>query len=96
MNESSPGPSGSASPITRLLDTLERLIFRDPDLRATAHGWQVRRPSRFRRVYRDPRWDLVSPCRTCAGLGTVDSQACPDCDGSGRTTASADEGAVRL
>lgn len=95
MGESSTGPTGSASRITRLLDALDRLVFCDPDLRAMSRGWQVRRPNRFRRVYRDPRWDLVSPCPTCESRGTVGAHDCPDCDGSGRTIARPDERAVR-
>jgi hypothetical protein len=95
MEESSPAPAEPSSRITRLLDALDRLLFRDPDLRATARGWQVRRPRRFRRVYRDPRWDLVSPCGACAGTGAAGAHDCPDCDGSGRVIARPDERAVR-
>jgi hypothetical protein len=90
MTESNPGSSG-ASRITRLLDALERLAFRGPDLRATARGWQVHRPSRFTRIYRDQRFEsLPPPCATCDGLSD-----CPDCDGSGRLSVYPDERAAR-
>ena len=95
MNERNPGPAGSASRITRLLETLDRLLFRDPDLRATARGWQVRRPGRFQREYRDPRWDLVSPCATCHGSGVAGGHDCPDCEGSGRIISRPDERVVQ-
>jgi hypothetical protein len=95
MRESNPGPGGSASRITRLLDTLDRLLFRDPDLRATAKGWQVRRTRRFEREYRDPRWDLVVRCEACDAEGTVGAHTCPDCGGRGRILRRDDEPAVR-
>jgi hypothetical protein len=95
MSESSPGPTGPPSRITRLLDALDRLLFRDPDLRATVRGWQVRRPHRFHRVYRDPRWDLVSPCAACGGSGLVGVHGCAGCAGSGRIVERPDERAVR-
>lgn len=43
----------------RFLDSVDRAAFHDPDLDATARGWQVRRERRFSRTYRDPRWDGV-------------------------------------
>jgi hypothetical protein len=95
MKERSPGPAGSASWITRLLDSLDRLIFRDPDLRATARNWEVRRPRRFEREYHDPRWNLVSACATCGGHGTIGAHECPDCDGSGRIIARPEVRAAR-
>ena len=84
MPETRPDPARGPRRITRLLDALDRLLFRDPDLRATARGWQVRRPRRFEREYRDPRWDLVVRCGTCDAEGTVGARTCPDCDGRGR------------
>jgi hypothetical protein len=95
MNESSTGPAGSASWITRLLDRIDRAVFREPDLRATARGWQVHRTRRFEREYRDPRWDLVSTCGTCGGHGTVGAHECQDCDGSGRIIARLNERATQ-
>jgi hypothetical protein len=95
MEESSSAPAEPPSPITRLLDALDRLLFRDPDLEATVRGWQVRRPRRFRRVYRDPRFDLVSPCAACGATGVVGPRDCPDCAGSGRIVERPDERAVR-
>ena len=84
MREGNPGPAEIPRRIARLLDALDRLVFREPDLRATARGWQVRRPRRFIREYRDPRWNLVALCAACAGTGAVGAHGCPDCGGTGR------------
>ena len=46
-----------------------QLIFREPDLDALARGWEVHRPTPFRRVYRDPRWDSIVACTDCQGTG---------------------------
>ena len=67
-----------------MLDRLDRSAFRELDLRATARGWQVRRERRFRRIYRDPRWDTiraVPDLRTAAA--TTGPAPAPDCDGAG-------------
>lgn len=74
-----------------MLDVLERLFFRDLDLQATTRGWTVRRPRRFEREYRDPRWDLVVRCGTCDAEGTVGAHVCPDCGGRGRILRTDDE-----
>ena len=95
MPESSPGPSEVPRRITRLLDTLDRWLFREPDLRATARGWTVSRSQRFEREYRDPRWDLVVRCDGCDGEGTRGAHTCPDCDGRGRVLRHDDERVVR-
>jgi hypothetical protein len=95
VNESKPDPAGSASRITRLLNTLDDWLFRDPDLRATARGWTVRKTRRFEREYRDPRWDLVVRCETCDGEGTVGAHPCPDCSGRGRILRRAEPAARR-
>lgn len=84
MTESSPGPSEVPRRIARVLDVLDRLFFRDLDLRATTRGWTVRRPRRFEREYRDPRFDLLVRCGTCDAEGTVGAHVCPDCSGRGR------------
>lgn len=73
--------------IAQWLDMLDRIAFRDPDLRAMARGWEVRRPRLFQRVYRDPRWNRVTACTLCAGRGTVDGYRCPKCNGRGRIIA---------
>jgi len=95
MKESNPGPAASASRITRLLDALDRLLFREPDLRATARGWTVRRTRRFEREYRDPRWDNLVRCNECDGEGTCGAHTCPDCDGRGRILRRDDDRVVR-
>jgi hypothetical protein len=83
--------------ISSVLDRLDRSAFREPDLRATAHGWQVRRERRFRRIYRDPRWDTVSECPTCHGSGHDRAQPCGTCAGAGtvRQEAAAHQGSTR-
>ena len=93
--ESSPGSSEVPRRITRLLDALDRWLFGEPDLRATTRGWTDRRPRRFEREYRDPRWDLVVRCEECEGEGTVGAHTCPDCGGRGRILRHADEPVVR-
>ncbi len=86
VSESNPSSTGSASRITRLLDALDQLVFRDPDRRAKARGWQIRTSRRYTRVYRDPRFDdLPPPCGTCGGGGRAGSSECTDCGTSGRT-----------
>jgi hypothetical protein len=69
--------------ITALLDRLDRFAFRELDLRATARGWQVRRGRRFQRTYRDPRWDTIRACPTCAGRGDDGARTCAGCNGAG-------------
>jgi hypothetical protein len=93
--ESSPGPSEVPRRITRLLDAVDRWLFRDLDLRATARGWTVRRTGRFEREYRDPRWDLVVRCEACDAEGTVGAHTCPDCGGRGRILRRDEEPAAR-
>lgn len=65
--------------LARLLDRADRFAFRELDLNATVRGWQVHRERRFRRSYRDPRWDSVQRCPTCY----AEDPACPDCGGNG-------------
>jgi hypothetical protein len=38
------------------VDAIERKLFLDVDLDATARGWRVSRPRPFVRSYRDERW----------------------------------------
>ncbi|OLT14228.1 hypothetical protein BJF78_19710 [Pseudonocardia sp. CNS-139] len=63
---------------------VDRRAFRSDDARAADRGWQVSRPRRFTRRYRDPRWDLVAQCPICAGEGLIGARTCPMCDGNGR------------
>lgn len=71
------------TPVGRLLDRLDRMLFRDPDERATARGWQVGRGRVFARTYRDPRFDLLSACMECDGTGLNGVLSCPNCTGTG-------------
>ena len=87
MKKRSPRHARVPAILIRLLDAVDRRAFREPDIDATARGWQVRRPRRFVRSYRDPRWDLVSECAPCAGAGVVGARTCPECDGAGRIIA---------
>ena len=95
MPESRPGPTEGPRRITRLLDFLDRWLFREPDLRATARGWTVRKIRRFEREYPDPRWDLAVRCEACDAEGTVGAHDCTDCAGRGRVLPPDDERVVR-
>src|ERR1700730_546252 len=65
---------------TSLVDRLSRLLrnfgdrlFADTDARARRHGWQVtRRHGGLSRRYRDPRFDSLVRCPSCAGTGGRD------------------------
>jgi len=72
-----------ATRLSRLRERVGRWIFREPDLDALARGWEVHRPSTFRRVYRDPRWHSVVACAACEGSGLDGAHECPACDGRG-------------
>jgi hypothetical protein len=73
----------AATRLARLRDRVTRWVFRETDLDAVARGWEVHRPSPFRRVYRDPRWNSVVACADCGGTGLVGAHACDVCDGRG-------------
>ena len=86
-----------ATRLSRLRERVGRWIFREPDLDALARGWEVHRPSTFRRVYRDPRWHSIVVCADCRGTGSAGAHACAVCDGRGtlrlaETDAAADVG----
>ena len=62
----------------------EDRIFAAEDAAARARGWQISRPLRgFGRVYRDPRWDLISACEVCNGDGGTVAGPCLSCGGHG-------------
>jgi hypothetical protein len=81
-------------PLSRLRVAVENVIFRQPDLDAVARGWEVHRPTPFRRVYRDPRWHSIVACADCLGTGLNGARACQACDGRG-TVRLADVAVVR-
>lgn len=70
-----------------LLDAADHRFFRAPDLDAVARGWEVRRERRFHRVYRDPRFALISRCSDCSGTGLLGTRPCPACAGQGTVMA---------
>ena len=72
-----------ATRLSRLRERVARWIFREPDLDALARGWEVHRPSTFRRVYRDPWWHSIVACTDCRGTGLEGARACAVCDGRG-------------
>ncbi len=79
-----PGNKVWAIPIIRLaLTSLERRLFGDLDAQARHHGWQVTRLQHgFGRRYRDPRFDLLSACPSCAGTGRLTwARPCPSVPG---------------
>lgn len=82
MNDGTTNGS-AATRLSRLRDRLGRWIFREPDLDALARGWEVHRPTPFRRVYRDPRWNSVVTCVDCGGTGLCGAHACGVCNGRG-------------
>ena len=82
MENSTPG-GRPATRLSRLRERVARWIFREPDLDALARGWEVHRPSTFRRVYRDPRWHSIVACADCGGTGLAGAHECPVCDGRG-------------
>ena len=82
MKERTPD-ARAATRLSRLRVAIENLIFRKPDLDALARGWEVHRPSTFRRVYRDPRWHSIVACTDCRGTGLEGAHACAVCDGRG-------------
>ena len=94
MKNSTPG-GRPATRLSRLRERVSRWIFREPDLDALARGWEVHRPSTFRRVYRDPRWHSIVVCADCRGTGLAGARACAACDGRGTLRlADADASAV--
>lgn len=64
--------------VASLLEAVDRAAFRDPDLRAVARGWSVRRDARFTRTYRDERWATVRACPAC-GYRVVIGEPCGHC-----------------
>lgn len=87
-----PGVGGT---LARVIGRLARLIrqvgdrlFRDADVRASQHGWQITaRRGGLARTYRDPRFDRFRSCPVCRGTGTDRAkQACNHCAGTGRIT----------
>ena len=87
MKKGSPNQARVPGILTLLLDAVDRRFFRDPDVDAIARGWQVSRPRRFVRGYRNPKFDRISICAACAGAGAVGARTCPGCDGNGRIIA---------
>lgn len=72
------------SSLGQLIRRWEDPLFAAEDAAARARGWQISRPpSGFGRIYRDPRWDLVSACEACGGDGGTAAEPCPSCGGHG-------------
>ena len=65
--------------LRKALDALDRKVFLDVDLDATARGWRVNRPRPFVRAYRDPRWDRAIPRDVAAesASASVEGAICP-------------------
>lgn len=76
---------GIAALIPGALRALADWIFAADDRAARAHGWQISRCHRgLGRLYRDPRFGLLTSCLWCRGSGRAGQQDCPACRGSGR------------
>lgn len=85
-----------AGKLSRIWSTLDRLIFREPDLDALRRGWEVHGTGRGKRVYRDPRWHGIVECDECQGSGMAAAHPCPGCDGRGAVRRTdADSAALR-
>lgn len=89
-----------AIPMIRLVLThVARRLFTASDARAHQRGWQITAVhGGLGRRYRDPRFDGLIRCPSCAGLGTIDGQCgtpCRPCGGTGRLTRTAVLQAVR-
>lgn len=70
--------------LRRLINKWEGRIFAAEDAAARRRGWQISRPRHgFGRLYRDPRWDLISVCELCGGDGGRAVGPCPLCGGRG-------------
>ncbi len=72
-----------------LADLLIRIgdwMFAMNDEEARWHGWHIeRRPAGLGRRYRDPRFDTLSRCQHCRGIGTIAADSlCAQCSGTGR------------
>jgi hypothetical protein len=73
--------------LARLLRSFGDRLFADADARARQHGWQVaERNGGLSRRYRDPRFDSLATCPSCAGTGGSAAAACGPCGGTGRLT----------
>jgi hypothetical protein len=70
--------------LAQLVRRWDDRIFVAEDAAARARGWQISRPSSgFGRVYRDPRWGLISACEVCDGDGGTAAEPCLPCGGLG-------------
>lgn len=74
-------------------------LFAHPDAQAHRNGWTVtERWGGLARTYRDPRFDALVRCATCAGSGfngTAARGACAACGGSGRVVLTANREPAR-
>jgi hypothetical protein len=80
-----------AIPIIRLVLTqVSRHLFTASDARAQQRGWQITAvQGGLGRRYRDPRFDGLIRCPSCAGMGSIDGRGgtpCGPCGGTGRVT----------
>lgn len=69
--------------LRQMISKWDNRIFAAKDAEARVRGWEIARPPKgFGRVYRDPRWDLISACDMCGG-GGGSVTACQSCGGYG-------------
>ena len=68
-------------------------LFAPDDVWAIQHGWQIERGRLgLSRTYRDPRFDTLTRCEHCRGLGSAEAgRACAHCGGTGRITVRPDK-----
>ncbi|MCA1702581.1 MAG: hypothetical protein LC808_04660 [Actinobacteria bacterium] len=70
--------------LRRLITWYEDRLFAGEDAAARRRGWHISRPpTGSGRVYRDPRWDLLTECEQCGGEGGSAVDLCRSCQGQG-------------
>lgn len=68
--------------LRQVINRWESRLFAAEDAAARDRGWEISRPPKgFGRVYRDPRWNLISECESCRGGSMAES--CQSCGGCG-------------
>jgi hypothetical protein len=91
MRERTPR-SSALTRFGRAVESAAALLFARCDAGARAAGWRVTATGRWNtsRVYRDPRYDRLALCASCAGRG------CLRCSGAGRLTRTREAGSERV
>jgi hypothetical protein len=82
--------SGRPAKRARILELARKIgesAHREADDYARERGWTTTRThAGLGRVYRDPRFDALAACNSCAGSGVREDAPCSRCAGTGRIT----------